>query len=86
MKRYKFKFDYQFTDLLIIIGSCIGFYLIPTLILSFIGGFIGGFFDVPIFGFLSFSYLLGIAIGSIGSFIYVVRYIIEGIEIYSVEE
>lgn len=83
MKKYKLTFDFKLVDLFLLLGICLGFYMITLFIFSFIGGIFYGLSNNlnVLFPFIA----IGFGIGSLGSLIFVIKYIIEGIEINSVE-
>ena len=83
MKKYKLGFDFKIADLFLLLGLCTGFSVIVTFLFSFIGGLFYGI-SGSIFFLSTFTYL-GFAIGGLGSFIFVIKYIIEGIEIYTID-
>lgn len=84
MLKYKLKFDFKVGDLFVLLFMCLGFYIVSALIFGVLGALVMGFFNNPalIFMFLA----LGFAIGSLGAFILLVKYIVEGIEVYSPEK
>ena len=84
MLKYKLKFDFKVADLFALLFMCLGFYIVSAIIFAIIGALVMGFFKNPalIFVFLG----LGFAIGSLGAFILLVKYIVEEIEVYSIEK
>lgn len=83
MKKYKLDFDFKFVDLFLLLGLCTVFSFVITFLFSFIGGLFYGVSE-SIFFLSTFTYL-GFAISGLGSFIFVIKYIIEGIEIYTID-
>lgn len=84
MLKYKLKFDFKLGDLFLLLFMCLGFYILSAIIFGILGALVMGFFNNPALIFIFLG--LGFAIGSLGAFILLVKYIVEGIEIYIPEK